>query len=81
MDQLAELSQRIFDSSNRSFVNKVKVLQDSNCADFADYTGKKSYLLFGIIATYHKWSTICEKSVSTRFLALAKGTKVGLQSF
>ena len=48
---LAELNQRIFASSNGFVVNKVDILQDSKCADFADNPSKQSYLLFSIIAT------------------------------
>jgi len=51
---LAELSQCVLDSANRSVINVVEVLHGGERTDFADYPGKQPRRLLGVVPANHE---------------------------
>ena len=51
---LAELVQRIFNPANRSIVYIIYILQDCECANFPDDSGKQSWCLLCVISEEHE---------------------------
>ena len=78
---LAELNQRIFNSTNGSLIFIVNILQDCKCANLPDNPGKQSVCIFRIISYTHKLVTQLRKQSFNSFSRFGKSRICRLPHF